>query len=280
MIANCLACNSTQIVVRSKRAGIVVLECKHCELQFSETNEEVVISTDKEFYHGIDLSYDDQLDLARQILPGRIAAYEKLLGRPLRTIIEVGCATGAYARAYDELGVAYTGVEIEGNIAQKACERTQMNIVHANFMDISFSENFDVFFCSQVLEHVPAPALFISRAASLCRDGLVHVDVPNHGGLTSQIRKIYHRTDYGFIQPPHHMIAYNRTALTKLYEHCGLEEIQCSALPNDDPIWGQLVVAPSDSRRIMYRVSGMLNAGSLLFAIGKPRQVAQCENGQ
>lgn len=94
--------------------------------------------------------------------------------------------------------------------------------------------------------------------------------VPNHDGLISQIRKIHHRRDYGFIQPPHHMIAYNRTALAKLYERCGLDVLLCQALPNDDPLWGQLIVSPSGTSRLMYRIAGFLNAGSLLSAIGKP----------
>lgn len=66
----------------------------------------------------------------------------------MKSIIEVGCATGAYARAFEELGVSYTGVEFEGDIAQKARERTQMNIIHVNFMDLCLSTEFDVFFCS------------------------------------------------------------------------------------------------------------------------------------
>ncbi len=263
----CHACDSSNIIQRLKRANMFVFECKDCTLQFSESNEDDVIATDRDFYHNIDIGYDVQIELARKILPQRIAAYERLLGRPLKSIIEVGCATGAYARAYDELGIAYTGVEFEREIAQKARERTQMNIIHANFMDLSFTQNFDVFFCSQVLEHVPNPADFLARAASICGDGLIHVDVPNHNGLTSQIRKLIHPTEYGFIQPPHHMIAYNPKALAKLYARCGLKTIQCAALPNDDAIWGQLIVSPSGANKIIYRIANLLNAGSLLSAL-------------
>lgn len=228
------------------------------------------IMTDPNYHHAIDISYDDQLDLARKILPKRIKEYEKLLGRPLRSVIEVGCATGAYARAFDECGIAYIGIEIEDDIAEKARERTGLNIIGGNFMDQKFDQEFDLFFCSQVLEHVPDPSAFIKHAISICGNGLLHIDVPNHDSLTANIRKIYHPTQYGFIQPAYHMMAYNKSSLNNLLNRCGLDVIDCHAVSNDDPIWGQLVARASGVDKILYFAAAAINAGSVLMAIGKP----------
>lgn len=270
----CPSCNENQIKFVTKRSGINIVSCKSCSLTFVKSNTQAEsandpIMTDPNFYHAIDTNYETQLELARMILPGRIAEYEKLLGRRLSSVIEVGCATGAYARAFDELGVAYTGVEIEDDIAKKARDRTGMNIISADLMDLKFKNSFDLFFCSQVVEHVKDPTAFISRASALCDNGLVHVDVPNHDSLTSKIRKIYHPNHYGFIQPSYHMIAYNQKSLSKLYSRCNLEILQCKPVSNDDMLWGQLVISPTGINKLIYLISSQLNLGSLLTAIGR-----------
>lgn len=106
MIAQCHACNGKISEVSVKRADLRVFKCISCELHFGDLNEDVVISTDQDFYPAIDSTYVEQLSVARRILPKRIKKYVTLLRRPMKSIIEVGCATGAYARAFEELGEA------------------------------------------------------------------------------------------------------------------------------------------------------------------------------
>lgn len=266
---NCPSCNTVGNRPKTLRAGLDIYECDNCSLNYALTSDTDVIHTDPDFYHSIDISYDKQLEAAREILPTRIEAYEKLIGRKMKSVLEIGCATGAYARAYDELGIDYTAVEIETDVATKAAKRTGLNIINADFLDQTFANNFDIFFCSQVLEHVPNPTAFIKHAGTMVPNGLIHLDVPNHDGLTSSIRKVHHHRDYGFIQPPHHMIAYNKKSLMDLFKRCNLDIIHCQALANNHKIWGQLLLPPSFYAKIIYRTASMINRGSLLSILAK-----------
>jgi len=266
---NCPACYNEETVFKKIRGKAVISWCPTCHLSFAHFNETDVIETDPDFYHGIDSSFKKQLAKARELLPRRVAEYEKYLDKPVKSVIEIGCATGAYARAFEELGISYTGVEIEEEVAKKARNRTQLNIIHSDFMQMEFNHSFDVFFCSQVLEHVPDPTMFIQHAKSVVETGLIHIDVPNHDGLTSNLRKIRHKQDYGFIQPPYHMIAYNSHALTNLFERNNLDIIYCRAFPNNDPIWGQLIISKSKKQKVIYKLTSLLNKGSLLSILAK-----------
>lgn len=72
MIAQCPACNGKISEISVKRADLQVFKCLSCDLHFGDLNEDEVISTDQEFYHSIDCTYDEQLSVARRILPKRI----------------------------------------------------------------------------------------------------------------------------------------------------------------------------------------------------------------
>ena len=266
----CPACSSAIYKKIKKIPQASVVLCKFCGLTFcelgfvEEDGDSHVIDTDPDFFHEIKEHFSIQVQVAREIIPRRLAEYERLLGRPVRSILEIGCATGAYASAYRELGIEYVGLELEASLAQLAKERTGADIRQGNFIDVDFSENFDVLFASQVLEHVTLPDKFLGKSKVIAKNGLVHIDVPNHNSLTATIRKIIPNKDYGFIQPPYHLIAYNYNSLSALAKKIGIEPVILCAMRNDDPVWGQLAGHPSLLNRIMFATSGFLNMGSLL----------------
>jgi len=270
--ATCPSCGSDRVIRRAKLAATSVSSCLRCELCFGssavETGSRDPIHTEEAFYDGIMASFAEQQALARQIVPRRLAEYQHWLGRPVSSLLEIGCATGAYASAYAELGVRYRGVEIDERLVEFARSNAKIDVIKGNFFDIPDIGTFDVVFASQVLEHVQDPTSFLKRARQVAPNGLVHVDVPNQDSLVATVRKTTSRTEFGFIQPPHHMIAYNATALSDLYSRSGLRPLLVGAFSNDDPLWGQLVSRPSILHRFSYSVSNALGKGSLLVAIG------------
>ena len=271
----CPACSSGQVFQRARRGDVSVLCCSDCKLNFSasvgQTAAALPIETRDGFYRGILATFRQQQRIARKMLPARLRAYAQLLGRPVTSILEVGCATGACASAYDELGIRYRGVEVESELAEFAQQQTGLDIVNANFFELPDGAEFDVVYASQVLEHVTDPTAFIRRAMEFAPRGLIHVDVPNHDSLVASVRKIVSKTEFGFIQPPHHMIAYNEAALGALYRRCGIDPVVLGAFRNDHPIWGQLTEA-SAATRLLYSASDIFNKGSLLVCVGLARR--------
>ena len=149
----CPACDSEYKRRQRIKANTVIWRCKNCSLEFAKFTEGVAVPTDPDLFHGISESFEAQLEIARVKLPKRIAAYEKILGRKIKSVIEVGVATGVYARVFEELGVRYTGIEIDEAMAAVAQERNPgFDIRHIDFMEVGLEDKYDVLFASQVLE--------------------------------------------------------------------------------------------------------------------------------
>jgi Methyltransferase domain len=228
-----------------------------------------VVDTNPEYFEGTISSFEMQCDLARHITPKRLSAYQQILGRPIRKLLEIGPGSGAYARAYDEAGVAYTAVEIEPSVGEMTRQRTGLDIRVGDFLSLDVGQGYDVVFASQVFEHILNPAKFLARARDVAAGGLLHIDVPNHDSLVSHVRKLASANEYGFIQPPYHMLAYTKRSLTTVLEQSGLTGIDVRAFANDDPVWGQLVTHPSTTVRMVFLAGKLTGMGSLLTATAK-----------
>jgi hypothetical protein len=103
----------------------------------------------------------------------------------------------------------------------------------------------------------------------LAPNGLLHIDVPNHGSIVSTIRKKVSKTEYGFIQPPYHMLAYTATSLRLLLEREAMKDVIVRAYSNDDEVWGQLTHNVSWVTKMVFGVGRATGRGSLLTAFAK-----------
>lgn len=234
-----------------------------------DKTERNVVDTDPDFYKSTIARFQNQVEIARSILPGRIRAYEALLGRNLTSVLEIGCGAGAYAVAYSELNIRYKAIEIEPEIARIAKETTGADIQCEDFSAFMPNTPFDVVFASQVVEHARDPKPFLRSVQRAAPNGLLHIDVPNHSSLVATARKFVSRIDYGFIQPPYHMLAYSEPSLTYLLSDNGFHDVQVKSYRNDHPVWGQLVTSRSIASRAVYTVAGLLGRGSLLTALAR-----------
>ena len=148
-----------------------------------------VVETDPDYFERTLSHFDSQCAVAREIVPRRLAAYRDLLGRPVRSILEIGPGCGAYARAYDEQGIRYTAIEIEPSVGELTRKRTGLDIRIGDFLDLDVGTDYDVVFASQVFEHILKPLDFLNRCRVVSGGGLLHLDVPNHDSLMSHLRK-------------------------------------------------------------------------------------------
>jgi 2-polyprenyl-3-methyl-5-hydroxy-6-metoxy-1,4-benzoquinol methylase len=222
--------------------------------------------------------FDRQLAAARRLLTARLAAYEAMLGRRPRSVLEIGCGSGAYAQAFRELGLEYMAVELEPEMAAFARDRTGANIVAGDFAqttpDSAWAGSWDIIFFSQVLEHVVDPRPFL-RQVHRSAGGLVHLDVPNQDGIAALYRKMRHPNCYGSIEAPHHLLGYNRIALAKLLRSAGFDPLLLRSFRNDHSVWGQLYTVTSWKWRLYYAGSHYMDRASLLTAVCRVSR-AQC----
>lgn len=269
--ANCPVCGEFNAQEKTERNSLPIFSCRVCRADFAPLPDSDVIESKDTFIHGIQTGYEHQVEIARKVLPGRLRGYENILCRKVSRVLEIGCATGAYSIPFRELGIEYVGFEIDEAMALSAKARTGQDIRAGNFMDAQLVGEFDVIFLSQVLEHVPSPLPFLVKCRELVPNGLIHIDVPNHDSLTSIIRKISHPTDYGFIQPHYHLIAYRKETFRFMADRVGLEPRVLAGFANDHHLWGQLNINPPVVSRLIYRVSEALGRGSLLTGIFVPK---------
>lgn len=256
----CPTCN-TATSTRPTRAGDVAL-CGNCGLTFCDTDD-TIVATPHDFF---DADLPAQEAAARRMVEGRMRAYERILGRPVESVIEVGCGTGAWARAWQEQGCTWTGVEFLPELAEQTRQRTGATVVTGDFITVADLPKADVLFCSQVLEHVAAPIPFLRRAREVA--DLIHIDVPNQRSVTATARRLLGSKDYGFIQVPHHLRAYSAPSLAYAMTAAGFQVRDCRGIANDDATFGQLFAGRSIRQRLAYRTASAIGRGSLLMAIG------------
>lgn len=271
----CYVCDAASNEV-AERNQYRIVKCKRCGLVFANDELESVgvdsvVDTDPAYLENAASLYSEQVEVARRIVPLRIKEYEAATGRKIDSILEVGCGTGAYGSTFLDLGLRYRAIEVDARTAEKARSVSGADIDTGNFLTYELGETFDVIFASQVFEHTTEPNRFLQCARrTLNEDGILHLDVPNHASLASAIRKLVSKKDYGFIQPPHHMVAYTPDSLSYALAANDFELLKVSQYRNDHPVWGQLMATTSLGAVAFYQISDLISRPSLLTAVARP----------
>lgn len=104
------------------------------------------------------------------------AIYELIRNHDFKTILDVGCGRGEHAKIFRAMGKDVTTLDPYFPAD-----------IHADVMDADIDRQFDVVFCSHVLEHQRHIGAFLDRLISLCKpNGLLCITVPpevHHGVL-------------------------------------------------------------------------------------------------
>jgi SAM-dependent methyltransferase len=207
-------------------------------------------------------------DLAIQYASKRAAIFTSLLNRKCKNILEIGCGPGVFYNAFKKKSIEWTGIDINP-YWKKFGEKNKIPISNKSLN--SLSQKYDVIIAYQVIEHVENPLLFIKEIVSKLKPGgIVQLELPNQNSLSSKIRKLSPKIsyDYGFIQPPMHLRAYQTKTIKYLFDMVNLKTKNLFACSNTDKLWGQ-VRKYSLSQKLFYSSSGKIGLGSLIIAIGQ-----------
>ena len=134
-------------------------------------------SYDRDFYDAID---EGSLPSARLVVPMVI----DLVGRPA-SVVDVGCGSGAWLRAFAEQGVEdYLG--LDGDYVSGSLQIPADHFRAADLAEpVALPRRFDLVVCLEVGEHLPASAAdtFVDSLAALGDVVLFSAAIPYQGGV-------------------------------------------------------------------------------------------------
>ena len=116
----------------------------------------------------LDSFYDDNYFKVDHVSPRVVANYvdavlaagEKLLGRPVKSVLEAGCAAGWFTEEFVRRGVDLVAVEGTHVGVRKTLERgvpAARVIRHDLRLSLSLGRTFDMALCTEVAEHIECP---------------------------------------------------------------------------------------------------------------------------
>jgi 2-polyprenyl-3-methyl-5-hydroxy-6-metoxy-1,4-benzoquinol methylase len=115
--------------------------------------------------------------------------------------LEVGANSGDLVAALRRHSVDISGCDVD-TVAVEVGQRAGLPLTVADLTEHPPDGEYDVILVVHTLEHIPdAAALLRNLAASLVPGGLLHICVPNYGGLLPRLM----RDDWGFLVPLQHV---------------------------------------------------------------------------
>jgi SAM-dependent methyltransferase len=146
--------------------------------------------------------------------------------KPGERVLDLGCGAGRFMTALEAAGADPAGAEIAEAAAERACAATgiEVRLVEPGGTLPFGHGEFDLVWCSEVLEHVPdALALLQETRRVLKRDGRLLLTVPYHGRFQAAAIALT-RFDQHFDPLGQHVRFFTRRSLTATLEHAGFED--------------------------------------------------------
>jgi SAM-dependent methyltransferase len=161
----------------------------------------------------------------------RLKTIYRIIGKEkISKAVEIGCAYGFFAELLtnDNKKISYTGFDVVPEAIEYGRVELKQNLVCGDYLkEKSEADKTDVFMWD-VIEHLPNPEDFITKAASeLQSGGRIYITTGDIGKLIPRIRK----EKWRMIHPPSHLQYFSRSTLTQLLESRGFKVIHVSYPP-------------------------------------------------
>ena len=218
--AACLSCEAASPTYLGDKNGYHVWKCRQCGLIFVDPMpSEAEID---EFYsqHPRNDKYLRKSDGKYRRARWRILRLKRRV--PGRRFLDIGCSIGSSVAAARDAGFEATGVDLDPQSIEFAqphypgCRCLQT----ASTALARAGETFDLIFCTEVIEHVTDPQVFVDDLRALLNPGgIVFLTTPHgtHFRLPQDILSWYG------LKPPEHIVLFGRRSITALFERRGLQ---------------------------------------------------------
>jgi len=233
-LEKCLLCESEDCVqTATVPPGYHVWHCSSCGFDWIDRKDiEELVSPELYQNYGYNQGIHDSFERMRATyLAGfrdRVLAYFPAEDIGNLEFLDIGCANGEYLATALELGMAsVAGVEIDQTAANHA--RTYGTVVESTEQ---FDTQFDIVQIKNVLTNIPDFQSFLTDCLRCLKpDGMLFIDVLNHAGLTSMVRKARHRLGsqkprYGSLRPPNVINGFSEGNLLMLLEAHDLQPLR------------------------------------------------------
>jgi 2-polyprenyl-3-methyl-5-hydroxy-6-metoxy-1,4-benzoquinol methylase len=233
--AKCLLCGSTGLTyvngVRDSDEHLIgkCETCGHVQLAPLPTAEQ-----DERFYQAANTNnlFKDDADwqnlewLAERYRPYAENQAENLMRYADKNekIIEIGSGYGHLVEILRKNGYTIDGIEISADKRRLFKKRTGGELSAINFLEEHVCEGGHDLLCMlQTLEHISAPAAFITHASAMLRKGgRIFIEVPNENDFLKNECVEYRNFTYCRA----HLSYFTAETLTMLLEKCGFSNIQ------------------------------------------------------
>jgi SAM-dependent methyltransferase len=202
-----------QIMAADPRLGFErMLRCDQCGTLFSDrVPGEAALEEFYRHYYGND-GYLGKLR-AKLGLKQRRLWLLKFLVRG-RRFLDVGCNIGCAVEAARRNGFDATGLELGAaavSIARKYFPRNRF--IAGTVAALPLGSQFDLVYCTDVIEHVPDPADFVRLlAGAVAPNGVLFLTTPDAGHWRVRDALL----DWGEVKPPEHLTLFTRAGLCAL----------------------------------------------------------------
>ena len=134
-------------------------------------------------------------------------------------MLEIGSATGVMLKLFVNRGWDGLGVEPSGSYIE--AKKKGLRIINFTFEDAKLPKDyFNLVVLNHTLEHMDNPKQILEKINLLLKDGgIVFIDVPNFGSLSSKILG----KKWPYLLPEEHKSQFTKESLTKLLEGSGFE---------------------------------------------------------
>lgn len=205
--------------------SISILVCKNCGLGVTEQFKNV----DYQNYHRDDTYLEEEAQF-RNIFSKRVNLI--LQNKSKGNALDIGSSTGTFLSILQDKGWDVLGIEPSRKSADIA-NKKGINTLNKSFENVKLIKgSYDVVILNHILEHVDNPQKFIEKARELLKkDGIILIDVPNFGSLSSQIYGL----DWKYLLPTEHKWHFTKKSLEHLLNKSGF---RTQIIETHSGIWG------------------------------------------
>ena len=219
----CPSCDAGPGRPFGNKEGFSLYTCETCDLTYVDPMPSTAELAEfyREYYKT--RQYRQKLDSKVRRARRRIRRIKRGVGGS--RFIDVGCNVGFAVEAARQCGFQARGIDIDAvAIGEARTLFPDCQFEHSSVEALASSgRQYDVVYCSEVIEHLPNFAVFLQAIRKLVtEDGLVFITTPDLGHRS--VRRDPYAGD--FIRPPEHLLYFTRKSIERVMRRQGFTRVR------------------------------------------------------